>query len=77
LFRYWRVKKKNPFFFCHVVIQDIKIFFYSGGFMLIRSPNGTFEFIDFRETAPQAATEDMYVHDPTLAKVGALSVAVP
>lgn len=45
--------------------------------MLIRSPNGTFEFIDFRETAPQAATQDMFVHDPSLAKIGALSVAIP
>lgn len=45
--------------------------------MLIRSPNGTFEFIDFRETAAEAATEDMFVHNPMLAQVGALSVAVP
>lgn len=45
--------------------------------MLIRSPNGTFEFIDFRETAPKAATEDMFVGNPMLAQVGALSVAVP
>lgn len=45
--------------------------------MLIRSPNGTFEFIDFRETAPKAATHDMFVKDPSLAAVGPLSVAVP
>jgi gamma-glutamyltranspeptidase/glutathione hydrolase len=31
-----------------------------GGFMLVRSSNGTFEFIDFRETAPAAAFQDMY-----------------
>ena len=31
-----------------------------GGFMLIRSSNGTYEFIDFRETAPAAAFESMY-----------------
>lgn len=31
-----------------------------GGFMLVRSPNGTFENIDFREKAPAAASEDMY-----------------
>jgi gamma-glutamyltranspeptidase/glutathione hydrolase/leukotriene-C4 hydrolase len=49
----------------------------SGGFMLIRSPNGSFEFIDFRETAPQAASKDMYVHNPLLAQIGGLSVAVP
>ena len=31
-----------------------------GGFMLVRSSNGTFENIDFRETAPAAAFERMY-----------------
>ena len=31
-----------------------------GGFMLVRSPNGTYEMIDFRETAPAAAFEDMF-----------------
>jgi gamma-glutamyltranspeptidase / glutathione hydrolase len=38
-----------------------------GGFMLVRKPGLTgaegtdgYEFIDFRETAPAAATEDMY-----------------
>lgn len=45
--------------------------------MLIRSPNGTFEFIDFREKAPEASTQDMFVNDPGLAKIGALSVAIP
>lgn len=31
-----------------------------GGFMLIRSSRGEFEFVDFRETAPGAAFQDMY-----------------
>lgn len=31
-----------------------------GGFMLVRGPKGKYEFIDFRETAPAAAFEDMY-----------------
>lgn len=31
-----------------------------GGFMLVRAPNGSYEFIDFRETAPAAAFEDMF-----------------
>ena len=31
-----------------------------GGFMLVRGANRTYESIDFRETAPAAATEDMY-----------------
>lgn len=28
--------------------------------MLVRSDNGTYEFIDFRETAPAASFEAMY-----------------
>ena len=36
-----------------------------GGFMLIHKPNGknessAYEFVDFREMAPAAATEDMF-----------------
>ena len=31
-----------------------------GGFMLVRAANGTYEFIDFRETAPAAGFENMY-----------------
>lgn len=32
-----------------------------GGFMLIRQPNGEVHAIDYRETAPKAATRDLYV----------------
>lgn len=28
--------------------------------MLVRAPNGTYEHVDFRESAPAAAYEDMY-----------------
>ena len=31
-----------------------------GGFMLLRTKDGEFENIDFRETAPAAAFKDMY-----------------
>ncbi|CAO3619887.1 unnamed protein product [Mucor hiemalis] len=62
---------------CIGVIDSFATGIGGGGFMLIRSPNGTFEFIDFRETAPKAATHDMFVKDPSLAAVGPLSVAVP
>jgi gamma-glutamyltranspeptidase / glutathione hydrolase len=44
-----------------------------GGFMLVRAPNGTHEFIDFRETAPAAATEDMYSEDIDLSVFGGLA----
>lgn len=45
--------------------------------MLIRSPNGTFEFIDFRETAPNGSHKDMFIHDPMAAQRGGMAVAVP
>ncbi|KAJ3107195.1 hypothetical protein HDU97_004615 [Phlyctochytrium planicorne] len=48
-----------------------------GGFMLVRSTNGTYEYIDFRETAPQKAFKDMYNDDPQKAQIGGLSVGVP
>lgn len=44
-----------------------------GGFMLVRASNGTYEFIDFRETAPAAATEDMYSDDIDLSIFGGLA----
>lgn len=31
-----------------------------GGFMLVRSSNGSYESIDFRESAPASAWQDMY-----------------
>ena len=32
-----------------------------GGFIMVRTPNGTYEVIDAREQAPAAATQDMYM----------------
>ena len=53
-----------------------------GGFMLVRMNDGRTKFIDYRETAPAAATRDMYSKmdhlpgvDPSL--VGYRAVAVP
>ncbi|KAI9495243.1 nucleophile aminohydrolase [Zychaea mexicana] len=51
--------------------------FATGGFMLIRAPNGTFEFVDFRETAPLASDRDMFIDDSKAAQVGGLAVGVP
>ncbi len=52
-----------------------------GLFMLIRKPDGTFIAIDGRETAPAAATHDMFLKngqgDPNLSQEGALAPAVP
>ncbi|CAG8518976.1 9677_t:CDS:10 [Dentiscutata erythropus] len=48
-----------------------------GGFMTIRLPNGHYEIIDFRETAPLAAKKDMFVDKQVFASVGGLSIGVP
>ncbi|RMZ73992.1 gamma-glutamyltranspeptidase [Pyrenophora seminiperda CCB06] len=48
-----------------------------GGFMLVRAPNGTYEFIDFRETAPAAAFEDMYKDNVDASISGGLASGVP
>lgn len=44
-----------------------------GGFMLVRSPNGAYEFIDFRETAPAAAYQDMYNNNTDASIYGGLA----
>jgi gamma-glutamyltranspeptidase/glutathione hydrolase len=48
-----------------------------GGFMLVRDSNGGYETIDYRETAPAAASRDMYEHDQDASVFGGLAVAVP
>ncbi|KAL7758399.1 hypothetical protein ACKLNR_012926 [Fusarium oxysporum f. sp. zingiberi] len=56
-----------------------------GGFMLIRSPDDSlkgnqsspYEFIDFRETAPAAATEDMFSQNVNASMYGGQASGVP
>src|ERR1700761_6754305 len=53
-----------------------------GGFMLVHLKDGKSTFIDYRERAPQAATENMYLDGkgnviPDLSIVGFKSVGVP
>ncbi|KAH8597379.1 gamma-glutamyltranspeptidase [Bisporella sp. PMI_857] len=51
-----------------------------GGFALVRSKNGGYEFIDFRETAPAAAFEAMYsppLSNSNLSLYGGLASGVP
>ncbi len=52
-----------------------------GCFILIRKSDGTVLAIDGRETAPAAATRDMYIRDgeadPELSQTGALAVGIP
>jgi gamma-glutamyltranspeptidase/glutathione hydrolase len=45
--------------------------------MLVRSSNGTYEFIDFRETAPAAAFEDMYKNNEQASLTGGLASGIP
>lgn len=48
-----------------------------GGFMLVRDKHGGHESIDYRETAPAAASQDMYASDEKASVFGGLAVAVP
>lgn len=53
-----------------------------GGFMLIRMADGSTHFIDYRETAPSAATANMYLDSkgnviPDASVIGYKSIAVP
>ena len=52
-----------------------------GGFIVIRMADGTIHTIDGRETAPAAATRDMYLRngefDPSISQEGVLAVGVP
>lgn len=41
--------------------------------MLVRSSSGSYEFIDFRETAPAAAFEDMYKNNTRASIFGGLA----
>lgn len=44
-----------------------------GGFAVIRAPNGTHEFVDFREVAPAAAHEDMFENNTDASILGGLA----
>lgn len=48
-----------------------------GGFMLIRDSNGDYESMDFRETAPAAAFQDMYEGNVKGSVLGGLASGVP
>ncbi|KAF7545098.1 hypothetical protein G7Z17_g9443 [Cylindrodendrum hubeiense] len=63
--------------FCVGVIAPYHAGIGGGGFMLVRGPNSVYEAIDFRETAPAGASEDMYKGRVEQSIHGGLSVAVP
>lgn len=59
--------------FCIGVIGMYHSGIGGGGFMLVRASNGSYTFIDFRETAPAAAFQDMYNNDTSLSLYGGLA----
>lgn len=59
--------------FCVGVIAMYHSGIGGGGFMLLRDKLGEYEFIDFRETAPAAAFENMYKDNETLSLFGGLA----
>ncbi|KAF4337883.1 gamma-glutamyltransferase [Fusarium beomiforme] len=63
--------------FCVGVIGMYHSGIGGGGFMIIRDKEGNYEAIDFRESAPAAAFEDMYQGNVNGSIYGGLSVGVP
>lgn len=48
-----------------------------GGFMLVRAPDGSFEMVDFRESAPAAAFQEMYKNNTDASILGGLARYAP
>lgn len=66
--------------FCVGVIGMYHSGIGGGGFMLVRSKTGKYEFIDFRETAPAAAFQTMYsppLSNSNYSLYGGLASGVP
>jgi gamma-glutamyltranspeptidase / glutathione hydrolase len=59
--------------FCIGVIGMYHSGIGGGGFMLVRGSKGSYEFIDFRETAPAAAFQDMYKNNTNASIFGGLA----
>jgi gamma-glutamyltranspeptidase/glutathione hydrolase/leukotriene-C4 hydrolase len=62
---------------CLGVVNPMASGIGGGAFLLLRLANGSSEIYDMRETAPAAASMDMYESDPDSKLKGALSVGVP
>lgn len=59
--------------FCVGVIGMYHSGIGGGGFLLLRLSDGTYEFVDMRETAPGAASQDMYNDDENLSIYGGMA----
>lgn len=59
--------------FCVGVIGMYHSGIGGGGFMLVRGSDAEYEFIDFRETAPAAAFQDMYKNNTNASIYGGLA----
>ncbi|KAJ6441766.1 gamma-glutamyltranspeptidase [Purpureocillium lavendulum] len=63
--------------FCVGVIGMYHSGIGGGGFAMVRDAHGGYEAVDFRETAPAAAHQDMYRDNVNGSIVGGLAVGVP
>ncbi|KAH8592064.1 gamma-glutamyltranspeptidase-like protein [Bisporella sp. PMI_857] len=63
--------------FCLGVVAPHVTGLGGGGFALVRSANGTYEAIDFREAAPSAAFEDMFKNNGEASLTGGLASGIP
>ncbi|KAK5997305.1 Glutathione hydrolase proenzyme [Cladobotryum mycophilum] len=63
--------------FCVGVIGMYHSGIGGGGFAMVRDSKGNYEAIDFRETAPAAAFENMYKENVNASVRGGLAVGIP
>lgn len=59
--------------FCIGVIGMYHSDMGDAGFMLVRGSNASYTFVDFRETAPAATIENVYINDNSLSLFGDLA----
>lgn len=63
--------------FCVGVVAPYHSGIGGGGFVLVRGSNGSYEFVDFRETMPSAGYTDMYNNNTAASLYGGLASGVP
>jgi gamma-glutamyltranspeptidase / glutathione hydrolase len=63
--------------FCVGVLNPYHCGIGGGGFVTLRTPEGEYETVDFREMAPAASFQDMYKDDESLSIYGGLARYVP